>query len=218
MSGEDVPVALLLDGDSLSPSLAQDFITAASAFGRIAALRVYARQDGFAADWGSVAGAQVRWADPRKNAADFDLSFEAVEMALTGDWEVFVIASNDAHLAHVVHWLRRRGRRVITMSNRSMCQGLRDASPESVVLSPVESEAGDALMTRGDPVAIVERYLACRGGSALMSALGNDITAAYGLTARALGEESWKAFLQRRPDLFRFSQEKGAARLHLLDT
>lgn len=44
MSGEDVPVALLLDGDSLSPSLARDVITAASAFGRITALRVYARQ------------------------------------------------------------------------------------------------------------------------------------------------------------------------------
>lgn len=44
MSGEDVPVALLLDGDSLSPSLAQDVITADSAFGRITALPVYARQ------------------------------------------------------------------------------------------------------------------------------------------------------------------------------
>ncbi len=133
-------VAILIDGDNLSPDLAGEITKKSENLGALTIRRVY----GCAKTrprWERAPGFRFIHAGSGKNAADVLLSLDALEVALGGLAETFVIASSDQDLSHIARRLRERGRRVIGMGEAKAPAAFRKACGEFVELALVKGAA-----------------------------------------------------------------------------
>ena len=105
-------IALLVDGDNLSPAYAARIMAEAAKLGRVDLVRVYGNA-AHPSDWLTMPGCRMVHAGCGKNAADVLLCIDAMELALTGDWGGFVIASSDGDFVHLAQRLRERGLTVV---------------------------------------------------------------------------------------------------------
>lgn len=122
-------VALYVDGDNLSALLAGPILAAAAALGRVDLRRVYCAETG-PKGWDAAPGFQVIRVAGAKNGTDLLLCIEAVEAACGGEFDHFVIASDDRDFSHLAHWLRERGVAVLGLGTakspevwRAACSG-----------------------------------------------------------------------------------------------
>ena len=100
-------VALLVDGDNVSAKFAEQIISRTQAFGHITVQNVYGRANSLT-NWSAEKNFKPIEVQPLKKAADFQLSFDAVEMAAKNTVEAFVIVSSDRDLAHVASRLKEK--------------------------------------------------------------------------------------------------------------
>lgn len=101
-------IAVLVDGDNLSPDHARRILQEGRRCGRVDIAQVYlnaARGN----DWLRAPGFRAVHCGTGKNAGDLLLSIEAMEMALTQGVEGVVLASSDGDFQHLAQRLRWHG-------------------------------------------------------------------------------------------------------------
>lgn len=153
-------MALLIDGENGSASLAGAMLNRAEEWGEVVVRRVYG-------DWSSP---QMRpWRDmvtqfgmravhqhlPKKNAADIALTADAVDLFHQG-FRQFCLSSGDSDFVPLVLWLREHHCLVIVMSRKNAPQALQHACSVFVStdqLSPgTMANAGVVQQENGLPV------------------------------------------------------------------
>lgn len=122
-------VALLIDGDNVSATHAAAIVAIAKSHGDVIFSRAYINAGQGNGDW-SKKNIDVLITGMGASVSDFRLSFEAVEMDVRGTHDVFVIATNDADLVHVVRWLTHRGRTVVVAGTNTMGKDLRNSGAD----------------------------------------------------------------------------------------
>lgn len=115
-------LALLVDGDNLSVDRAATILDHLRPHGDAIIRRVYGNQSGLAG-WAARTDFARRLAPSGKNAADFLLAIDAMELMLTDAAEVIALASGDTDFVPVALRLRELGRKVIGIGPDSTQSG-----------------------------------------------------------------------------------------------
>jgi hypothetical protein len=97
-------IALLVDGENMSPAHAEEILTVARRFGDPAIRRVYGKSEQIAG-WDQ-AGFRLVPTRPGKNAADLLLTVEAMTLALKDGLATFVLATSDGDFVYLATQLR----------------------------------------------------------------------------------------------------------------
>lgn len=127
-------LAILIDGDGVSPSDASKVIEHVAQLGRLRILRTYGNFTGRSATaWTSVVrkhGMTARHMPsmaPGKNATDIALTVDAVEILLTRRIEAFVLVTSDSDFSPLAHRIREEGKNVYAFGSRSTPDSFRRA-------------------------------------------------------------------------------------------
>lgn len=104
--------ALLVDGDNVPGTLAGQILRKTADLGPARIRRVYCNQTGWAG-WDEAPSFHRVQVPNSKDAADIQLSIEAMGYALTDGIETFAIVSCDRDLSLIAHRLREMGRLVV---------------------------------------------------------------------------------------------------------
>lgn len=208
-------VALFVDGDNLAPSLAGAVLAAARRLGQVDVRRVYAAEAGFRA-WQDAAGFRPTQVGGAKNGTDLLLSIEAVELACTGGFDAFALASDDRDFSHLAHWLRERGLHVLGLGTEKSPAGWRAACSGFEVVG-----AAAAAETRTSHSMIDQRVIEVlsRAGPAgmLLMDIGQEMKR-FSLTKADLAEGSWRGYFAMRSDLFALEGEAPQTKVRRMAT
>jgi len=126
-------IAVMVDGDNVSPVHAARILAAATKLGRVDVARVYA-SGAQPTDWFGVAGYRAMHAGAGKNSTDILLSIDAMELALRDEIRTFVLATSDGDFSHLAHRLREKGLHVLGMGDEKAPDGFRLACSEFTIL------------------------------------------------------------------------------------
>lgn len=224
-------VALLVDGDNVPPALVSRILAEAEKLGRVDVARVYgavSRNPG----WDAVAGFRMMHAGSGKNGADLLLTIDAMELALLGGFEDFVLVSSDRDFSHLALRLRERGCHVLGLGEAKATAEFRAAFSRFVVLAEVSVvKAGTAAVVKpvvvtpavvstASPKAnaeivdgpevgkldlLVRSLIAMHssGGQGMrLAALGPKMHQAYRIKISTYPEKNWRDYLTKRPNLY----------------
>jgi len=222
-------IALFVDGDNISPVHADLILKAAKRRGRVDVSRVYG-QANRTSDWLTAPGFRMIHAGCGKNAADVLLCIDAIEMAITGVWDTFVIATSDGDFTHLVQRLRERGMTVCgigeakaPMSFRTACSdfvqvGAQSKSAAKPNVSPeIKTEKPPALQPKPSlpdlscfgQISQLDQNIIYMMMSQKTPAQGMKITdvnirmkSKFGFLIGAVEEKTWRAYFSKRPDLY----------------
>ncbi len=128
-------VALLVDGENVSPGQAAACHEAAAALGPVTVARVYgdARNIG---TWLEKPGYHAVHAGSGRNLTDMLLTVEAMALAFSGDVDGFALASNDGDFTPLVQALTARGFPVLGLVGPAASGILRASFTQVQVLAP----------------------------------------------------------------------------------
>lgn len=193
-------VALLVDGDNLSPSFSQAILDAAAQLGRLDLRRVYAAEAGHKA-WEDAAGFRVFRVAGAKNGTDLLLCIEAVAAACRDGFDTFVIASDDRDFTHLAHWLREQGLHVLGLGTAKSPDGWRAACSRFEVLRAEEPKVPQP--SRAVATSDIDRRLRLVIGR---QAAGRPMMEVGSLMARdgvlPPSGGKWRAYMAARPEFY----------------
>lgn len=171
-----VPIAVLVDGENLPSTMAEDILSLARAAGDPLIRLVFGdvvRLNG----WAAAAGFRLVHSAAGKNAADMTLAVRAMELALRQGVQSFLIASSDGDFRPLILWLRENGYAVHCAGDQRMPEACRAACTAFHDLSPkIAAEA-----TSGGQTAKQVKAKSM-GPSAIIP-----------LVRKAMGEDWWKS-------------------------
>lgn len=205
-------VAVLIDGDNMSARHSPKVIASASALGQVDVTRVYIAANR-QTDWHSTPGYRLMHAGTSKNAADVLLSIDAMELALTGGMDAFVIATSDRDFAHLAHRLRELGKHVLGVGEgkapnefRLACSAfclLADAerAPPAAALTPAAATARGISEFDQQIRAMIAKH-SQNGRGMQVALLAPKMHQAHGTKISTRPERSWRAYLAARPALY----------------
>ncbi len=127
-------VALLVDGENISATLAPIILKEAEKEGTPVLRRVYGKAEHIAA-W-DAEGFRLIPTRPGKNAADLLLSIEAMMFALREAFETVVIATSDGDFLYLATQLRELGHTVIGLGEAKAPKAFRTACSRFTELKP----------------------------------------------------------------------------------
>lgn len=130
-------IALLVDGENISATLAPTILKEAEKSGTPILRRVYGKVDHIAA-W-DTEGFRLVPTRPGKNAADLLLSIEAMKLALRDGFETLVIATSDGDFVYLATQLRELGTTVIGLGEAKAPKAFRAACTRFTELKPLAS-------------------------------------------------------------------------------
>ena len=119
-------VALLVDGDNISHSLAGPLIMQAIRHGDLTIKRVYGNFTSVPG-WSEAPGFRAVHAGTGKNAADVLLCIEAMAVMLKGQADVLVVATSDGDFSHLALTLVEQGHRVVGLGKSKAPEKFRKA-------------------------------------------------------------------------------------------
>lgn len=196
-------VAILIDGDNVSPAHAEVIAALARTEGKIDLHRVYTdatRPSG----WHDARGARVIHAGTGKNAADLLLAIDAMDHCLPGAFDTLVLASSDGDFAHLAIRLRERGLTVIGAGESKAPKGFRDSCTRFVALDqkvPKSAPATCATPFDHNIRSVIAEH--SRNGAGIrLTELAPRMHTRYGIRISTFPERSWRAYLTARADLF----------------
>jgi hypothetical protein len=197
-------VALLVDGENVSHTLAGRMVTKALTYGDLAIMRVYGNAAQISG-WDKAARFRLIHSGTGKNATDMLLAVEAMALAYGGGAECFCIASSDRDFSHLVLHLREKGHQVIGMGEGKADPAYRKAFVKWEELgqsAPVSAEAtpGPKRQKLDDQIAAILRN---EGGSMKIARLGVKMHAVHGVKISQRPEKTWRAYLIARTNLYR---------------
>ena len=228
-------IAVLVDGDNTSPTRAAHIMAEAARMGRVDLARVYgnaAQPSG----WLAASGFRMIHAGCGKNAADVLLCIDALELALTGDWAGFVIASSDGDFVHLAQRLRDRGLEVLGIGESKAPATFRDACTAFVELTSLHRateppHVAPCVATVGSdtrPVVplptqrlrdledcilhmMIEHKVPAPGMA--LTALNARMVTDFGFLIGAHEDRTWRTFFTKRPALFSIDPPSQEARV-----
>lgn len=199
-------VALLVDGDNISAKHAPRILDVARGAGGIQVARSYADCRS-STDWHSVTGFRLIHAGTGKNAADILLCLDAMELALSGQIDRFVLCSSDGDFSHLALRLRERGLAVIGIGEPKAPKGFREACQTFVALG--DPPAASIAPKSAQNVSEIDRHVRAviaagskKGAGIAMAALGAEMNKKHGVQTAKLPEKNWRAYLGARPALY----------------
>lgn len=213
-------VAVLIDGDNLSGKHTAQIMQVAAALGRPTVLRAYVDAQR-PCDWHGVHGFRLMHAGTGKNASDLLLALDAVELALRGDVDQFVIASSDGDFSHLALRLREYGAFVTGMGEAKTPQTFRAACADFVEIgaprlaSVSKSPAKDARGDLDKKIRALMTEQGCGSEGMRISALGPLMHARHGARISTFPERTWRAYLAARPELYTLDPRGPEARVRL---
>lgn len=197
-------LAVLVDGDNISPRHADRVLSEAARRGKIDVARVYVA--GLTpSDWLTAPGYRAIHAGGGKNASDILLCLDAMELALTGGIEAVVLVSSDRDFSHLALRLRERGVCVPGLGDAKAPDAFRRACTSFEVL-PADPPSAP-LATQG-PTAFdidIRNMIAPnsrQGRGISLKDLGNRMRAQHGTRIRTCPGGTWRDYLAARPHLF----------------
>lgn len=210
-------VALLIDGDNLSPVHAGKVLSLAAKEGEVTIRRVYGGP-GAVVSWEKTTGFRRIDAGAGKNAADLLLCIEAMDLMLGGRADVLVIASSDRDFSHLATHLRESGRRVVGIGEaKAPAHFLHCCSAHHVLKDKAESPE----LTKPNPPDALSKALAvvigthAADGWLSIQRLGVLARQETGKTLTELGRTSWRKVLEEYPAIFQCEPKGPAARVRL---
>ncbi|MGR3593094.1 MAG: NYN domain-containing protein [Limimaricola soesokkakensis] len=198
--------AVLVDGDNMSPRHAARVLVEAGKLGRVDVARVYAAAN-HPSEWLSTPGYRLMHAGVGKNAADLLLSIDAMELALTGGIDSFLIATSDGDFLHLAQRLRERGLHVLGLGEKKAPLGFRLACTEFLVLPAVKNcdkpipDAG-AFSEFDQKIRDMIAQHSTKGRGMRVAELNPKMHRLHGIRISALPEGNWRAYLSARPSLY----------------
>lgn len=134
-------VAILIDGDNISPKFAEYIKQEAMRYGNVRIMRLYGTvNSGNVKAWynimpvhGVVPVLQISYAQG-KSIADQALTIDAMDMLYTNELDVFCIVSSDSDYVKLVYRLKEAGKLVIGMGEKKTRETLANAYDEFIIL------------------------------------------------------------------------------------
>ncbi|AXQ95465.1 NYN domain-containing protein [Cereibacter azotoformans] len=213
-------VAVLIDGDNLSGKHAARIVEVAAALGRPTVQRVYVDAQR-PCDWHAARGFRLMHAGTGKNASDLLLALDAVELALRGDADQFVIASSDRDFTHLALRLREYGASVTGVGEAKTPQSFRAACADFIVIgsqrvaslpTPLPKEAQGELDRK---IGALMAEQGCVSEGMRIATLGPLMHARHGTRISTFLERTWRAYLAARPELYALDPRGPEARVRL---
>lgn len=202
-------VAILVDGDNISPTFAELILQKAAALGRVDISRVYT-SGANQTDWLNMAGYRAMHAGTGKNASDLLLSVDAMEIALIQKTEICVIASSDGDFSHLAHRLREYGVLILGLGEKKAPDRFRLAcSAFEVLASPTPPKSKTELQESTTNVTQFDNDIRLmisahskNGQGMRIVDLAPKMSVTHGTRISAHPEKNWRAYLTKRPTLF----------------
>ncbi|MDA3858584.1 MAG: NYN domain-containing protein [Roseovarius sp.] len=209
-------IAVLVDGDNVSAVHSEQVLAEAARLGRVDVARVYAAANTNSA-WLITPGYLAMHAGVGKNAADILLCIDAMELALTGGLETFVIASSDGDFTHLAQRLRERGQHVLGLGEAKATKAFRMACTQFITLKTPQCGAAapavkpPALVAKPSPPKLSEldrniKVLIAthskQGRVMAIEELGRNMYTIHGAQMKNRPEGTWRAYLDERPNLY----------------
>ncbi|WP_170762809.1 NYN domain-containing protein [Ruegeria lacuscaerulensis] len=198
--------AILVDGDNISSTYANEIYTAAQIFGRVDIARVYmnAQQN---SPWHDASSFHLIHSGTGKNATDLLLAIEATELAFRQNIETMVIASSDGDFVHLHRLLREHGVVTVGMGEAKTPGNIRSSCSQFTELG----SNLDRKQTNGASKLYSELDLKIRSVIAEGSTSGKGIRIAdlnpsmrrkHGVKISSYPEKSWRKYLEARKGLY----------------
>ncbi|MFN7225305.1 MAG: NYN domain-containing protein [Paracoccaceae bacterium] len=198
-------VAVLVDGDNISVSLATAIIEQARRLGRVDVARVYTAITQ-TSGWNAAPGYRVIHSGYGKNASDLLLSIDAMDLALSSGIQSFVIATSDGDFTHLAVRLRERGLTVTGMGESKAPQIFRAACSSFIVLNGIPSHAPPPSKPAPDDLDLKIRAIiaqnSVKGQGMRLDALAPKMHVLHGTQISTYPDRTWRAYLTRRPQLY----------------
>lgn len=214
------PVALLIDGENLGPTLAPAALAAARRCGDLRIRRVYGALAAIAG-WGDL-GFRLCPTRPGKNSADMLLCVEAMRLAHKDGLGTVLIASSDRDFSYLAESLREDGIRVIGLGTEKAPEGFRSACSEFTVLAPIGTAPAPAAPKPAPPAApakgMVEAVRATIKGAGATGYPVASLGPALGRAGHKVSdtpEKTWRKWLMARGNLFEIDPKGPNARVRL---
>lgn len=201
-------IAVLVDGDNISPVHAKRLLDEGAKLGRVDIARVYVAGT-HPSEWLSTAGYRAMHSGVGKNSTDILLSIDAIELALSHEIGNFVIATSDGDFSHVALRLRERGLHVAGFGETKAPQRFRKACSAFTVLN-----AATKLPTQAPPPAVcgvteLDKQIRAvigngsdEGRGIPIHRLAQDMRNLHGTLISKTPEKSWRGYLTKRTKLF----------------
>lgn len=134
-------VAILIDGDNISPKYAEHIKQEAMNYGNIKVFRLYGSVNSSTVQsWykimplqGIVPMLQISYANG-KSIADQSLTIDAMDLLYAGELDVFCIVSSDSDYVKLVYRLKEAGKLVIGMGEKKTREAMAKACDEFKIL------------------------------------------------------------------------------------
>jgi uncharacterized protein (TIGR00288 family) len=199
-------VAVLVDGDNISAEYGDEILGISARYGRVESARIYFNAQN-CSEWHKATGYRTVHAGIGKNASDLLLAIDAMEIALTHEFDAFVVATSDGDFSHLVQRLRERHLTTIGVGEAKAPDKFRSNCTTFV-------ELGDRLpcaVSRRKPTtcAKLDRQIRSviaihskNGAGMKMTALAPQMHQKFGVRISTYPEGNWRAYLLARPALF----------------
>jgi len=202
-------IAVLVDGDNISAVHSEQVLAEAARLGRVDVARVYVAAN-TNSTWLITPGYRAMHAGVGKNAADLLLCIDAMELALTGGLETFVIASSDGDFTHLAQRLRERGQHVLGLGEAKATKAFRMACTQFITLKTPQPCAAVSVAKPSAPnISTLDKNIRAmianhnqKGQGMRISDLGQKMYAAHGVQMKNRPEGCWRAYLDERPNLY----------------
>jgi hypothetical protein len=198
-------VALLIDGENVSPALAGRIIMMSLKHGKPLIRRVYGNAAKIGG-WDAAPSFRLVHAGTGKNATDMLLCVDAMAIMLDRQADVMVIASSDGDFRHLACTLRERGFPVHGIgegkspeSFRKACTGFVEIKVTPDPVTPIAAVAPPKLPI-DDQIA---KLIRAGGATGIpIVTLGGQMHTRYKVKVSKTPERNWRAYLLARPTLF----------------
>ena len=199
-------VAVMVDGDNLSPSNGDEILAIAERFGQIDVARVYMNAQR-PSQWHDACKYQVVHSGTGKNASDVHLAIDAVALALETGVTTVVIASSDGDFAHLHRKLRERGVRTVSVAKANSGQVLRNACSIFVEMAKEASTTKPpSLSTPPSQLDLLIKDViaaASKNGRGMaLTELNPLMRHRHDVKISTLPERTWRKYLGARGDLY----------------
>lgn len=199
-------VAVMVDGDNLSPSSGDEILAIAERFGQIDVARVYMNAQRPSL-WHDACKFQLVHSGTGKNASDVHLAIDAVALALETGVTTLVIASSDSDFAHLHRKVRERGVKTVSVAETKSGQLLRHACSIFVELnkSANQTQTASPCSTPSDLDLLIKDVIAAgskNGKGLALTNLNPRMRQLHGIKISTLPERTWRKYLGSRDSLY----------------